>query len=132
VGGSSAVNLNLRSKGNSLYYAYPLSLGMPSQTYYGTIIDTASQEIWILVRASVHTHTEGGGVSIDYPNARSQEDLESAQITLTISPSFKNFVIEPFGNTYKIGRFDKDDLPNEYFDTHSGLSLTDICQYIIP
>jgi hypothetical protein len=125
------VELNFRGKGNSIYYAYPLSLGMPSQTYYGTIIDTDLQEIWIPVRASVHTHT-GGGVSIDFPNARSDEDLFSAQKLFNISPAFNNFVIEPYGNTYKTGRYNNDDLPNEYFDTHSGLSLADICQYIIP
>jgi hypothetical protein len=90
------------------------------------------QEIWILVRASVHTHTEGGGVSIDFPDARSEEDLRAAYKTFNISPSFKNFVIEPFGNTYKTGQYDADDLPNEYFDTHNGLSLADICQFITP
>jgi hypothetical protein len=131
VGGSSSVEINLRSKGNSLYYAYPLSLGMPTQTYFGTIIDTDLQEIWIPVRASVHTHT-GGGVSIDFPNSRSDEDLFSAEKLFNISPAFNNFVIEPYGNTYKTGRFNNDDQPNEYFDTHSGLSLADICQYIIP
>lgn len=130
IGEHDKVKLNFRARGNSIYYAYPLSLGMPAQSYYGTIVDTAQQLILILVRASVHTHPDGYGVSIDFPNAKSQGDLESAYETSSRSPSFNNYVIEPYGNTFKTGRFDNDDNNKNYFDTHSGLSLEGICEFI--
>jgi hypothetical protein len=105
---------------------------MPSQTYYGTVIDTAAQEILIQIRASVHTHPRGG-VSIDFPNSKSEYDLFMAQQVYNYSTTFNNFVIEPFiGNTYKTGRFNNDEYDNRYYDTHSNLTLSDICNYIIP
>jgi hypothetical protein len=132
VGSGDTVKMNIRAIGNSIYYAYPISLGMPSQTYYGTITDSAAQEILIQIRASVHTHPRGG-VSIDFPNSKSEYDLFMAQQVYNYSTTFNNFVIEPFiGNTYKTGRFNSDEYDNRYYDTHSNLTLSDICNYIIP
>jgi hypothetical protein len=131
IGNPETVDINVKKGFNQLFYYYKAVKGMPSLNYFGIYVDNETQEVMIPVRATVHIHTNGG-ISIDYPNSFSQQDLDFAQLVWDIS-SNKNYVIEVFGSTYKTGKFDDDlinNTSNSYLETHSGLTLSDICTFI--
>lgn len=128
MGNPESVNMNLLKLNGYVYYYYPLSLGLPSLSYHNMVVDSVNQRILIPIRNTVHTHV-AGGYSIDYIDARSEGDLRNA-MQLDDMTYITNYVIEPFGSTYKTGKFNSDEYNNNYIDVHIGLTLEEICQHI--
>jgi hypothetical protein len=127
-GSSESVSPNFLHINGGVYYYYPLSLGLPSNSYYGMIID--NDRVLIPVRGIIHTHPNDGlGVEIDLEHSRSDGDRDAAWLNKEYS-FITNYVIEPSSNnTYKVGVFSWEEQPDKYLNVQTGLSLSQICSY---
>ena len=127
-GSSESVSPNFLHINGGVYYYYPLSLGLPSNSYYGMIID--NNRVLIPVSGIIHTHPNDGlGVEIDLEHSRSDGDRDAAWLNKEYY-FITNYVIEPSSNgTYKVGVFSWEEQPDKYLNVQTGLSLSQICSY---
>jgi len=98
AGTSGDAQVQIRLKNGQFYYTYKMSLGAPSQSYYGRIDDTVRQEYWIPISKVIHTHVPdlgNNGQAITTTNpGKSDDDLKIAdQIQKNLSTVFL-YVIE--------------------------------------